>query len=136
MKTFADRLKACGVGEAITLAELARQAGVKPPSVCDWLSGKTKAENLKAAPLLRAALFLQVNPSWLLMGKGSRDPFAPTVLVAREPDPNDAPWPFERVSPAKYYALPAHLRIGVQMLIDGVMLSASFPSAGNTGTHG
>ncbi|TPS33602.1 LexA family transcriptional regulator, partial [Acinetobacter baumannii] len=48
--------------------ELARAVGVKPPSVSDWLSGKSKT--MEGENLLRASKFLNVNPSWLASGTG------------------------------------------------------------------
>lgn len=52
-----------------TDADLARAAGVKPPSIADWKSGDTKT--LKAEPAIRAAMFLGVSPLWLACGAGS-----------------------------------------------------------------
>lgn len=48
--------------------DLARAVGVKPPSVSDWLSGKSKT--MEGENLLRAAKHLGVNPVWLATGKG------------------------------------------------------------------
>jgi hypothetical protein len=140
MSTFADRLKQCGVGPRgrISAAELARKCEVRPASVSDWLGDKTTVEGLKAVPLLRAAAILEVNPMWLLTGKGGREPTAPTVLSVQERAPEfGAKWPFERVPPEKYYALPEHIQIGIQMMIDGVLLGTTFPVPRNgTGTRG
>lgn len=47
-------------------ADLARAAGVKPPSVTDWLSGRTKKLGKALVPVAR---FLSVNPEWLNEGK-------------------------------------------------------------------
>ncbi|MCX8018395.1 MAG: helix-turn-helix domain-containing protein, partial [Rhodocyclaceae bacterium] len=58
-----------------TRAGLARACGVKPPSVSDWLNGRTK--RLEGAHLLRAAAFLEVNPEWLATGSGPMQPAAP-----------------------------------------------------------
>lgn len=55
-------------------ADLARACGVRPPSVSDWLSGKTK--KLEGANLLAAAEHLRVNPWWLATGRGEmREPY-------------------------------------------------------------
>ena len=72
MKTLAERLKYAM--EVLPLkkikgVELARAVGVKPPSVSDWLSGKSKT--MEGENLLRAAHHLNVNPIWLATGKGS-----------------------------------------------------------------
>lgn len=54
------------------LADLARAAGVKPPSVSDWFTGNTKS--LKAVPLIKAAEYLGVSPLWLATGEGPMRP--------------------------------------------------------------
>ncbi|MFJ4349433.1 S24 family peptidase [Pseudomonas sp. NPDC089428] len=53
----------------ISQAALARACGIRPPSVNDWLSGKTKT--IEGQNLLRAAEFLKVTPMWLATGKGA-----------------------------------------------------------------
>lgn len=71
MKTLAERLKyAMEVlpPKKIKGIELARAVGVKPPSVSDWLSGKSKT--MEGENLLRAAKHLNVNPVWLATGSG------------------------------------------------------------------
>lgn len=62
-------------------ADLARFARIKQPSVHDWFSGKTIS--LRAAPLVRAALYLNVAPLWLATGEG---PMRPSGVRP--------PWPF------------------------------------------
>jgi transcriptional regulator with XRE-family HTH domain len=54
----------------MTAAELARQVGIKPPSVFLWLDGTTKS--IKGQNLLRAAAALKVTPDWLATGKGPK----------------------------------------------------------------
>lgn len=71
MKTLAERLKyAMEVlpPKKIKGVELARAVGVKPPSVSDWLSGKSKT--MEGPNLIRAAQFLKVNSKWLATGAG------------------------------------------------------------------
>ncbi|WOE40669.1 LexA family protein [Acinetobacter chinensis] len=71
MKTLSERLKyAMEVlpPKKIKGVELARAVGVKPPSVSDWLSGKSK--NMDGPNLIRAAQFLKVNSKWLATGVG------------------------------------------------------------------
>lgn len=64
-----DRLKRAMAGPPkVTGVALANACHVKPPSVSDWLSGKTKT--MEASHLLAAAKFLGVNPSWLSSGVG------------------------------------------------------------------
>lgn len=52
--------------------DLANAIGVKPPSVSDYLSGKTKS--MVGENLLKASQFLKVNPLWLSTGKGEMRP--------------------------------------------------------------
>lgn len=71
MKTLAERLRyAMEVlpPKKIKGVDLARAVGVKPPSVSDWLSGKSKT--MEGENLLRAAKHLGVSPVWLATGKG------------------------------------------------------------------
>lgn len=71
MNTLADRLRyAMEVlpPKKIKGVDLARAVGVKPPSVSDWLSGKSKT--MEGENLLRAAKFLGVKPIWLATGSG------------------------------------------------------------------
>lgn len=71
MKTLSERLRyAMEVlpPKKIKGVDLARAVGVKPPSVSDWLSGKSKT--MEGENLLRAAKFLNVNPVWLATGNG------------------------------------------------------------------
>lgn len=51
-------------------AKLAKHCGIKPPSVADWLSGKTK--KLEGQNLVKAAEFFNVMPQWLATGKGKK----------------------------------------------------------------
>ncbi len=71
MNTLAERLRyAMEVlpPKKIKGVDLARAVGVKPPSVSDWLSGKSKT--MEGENLLRASKFLKVNPTWLASGTG------------------------------------------------------------------
>lgn len=72
MKTLAERLKhAMEIlpSKKIKGVDLARAVGVKPPSVSDWLSGKSKT--MEGENLLKASKFLGVNANWLATGAGS-----------------------------------------------------------------
>lgn len=72
MKTLAERLKyAMEIlpSKKIKGVDLARAVGVKPPSVSDWLSGKSKT--MEGENLLKASKFLGVNASWLATGNGA-----------------------------------------------------------------
>lgn len=56
-------------------SELARIAGVKPPSVSQWLNGQTKS--LGIVPATRLAKHFGLNPMWISKGTGlMRDPAA------------------------------------------------------------
>lgn len=69
MKTLSERLQfALGRNPDLSQAGLAKACDVRPPSVTDWLSGRTK--KMEGANLLMAAQFLDVNPWWLATGKG------------------------------------------------------------------
>lgn len=68
MNTLSERISLLleQVGNSPT--RMAEIAGVKPPSVSDWVNGKTK--NLKTAPALRLAKHFKVNLLWLTEGAG------------------------------------------------------------------
>lgn len=74
LKTLAERLKYTMEilpPKKIKGVELARAVGVKPPSVSDWLSGKSKT--MEGENLLKASKFLGVSPIWLATGKGEHE---------------------------------------------------------------
>jgi transcriptional regulator with XRE-family HTH domain len=67
--TLKERLELAMKGPPVVRpVDLARACGVKPPSVADWLSGRTK--RLEGANLLAAAKRLGVRPEWLSTGNG------------------------------------------------------------------
>jgi transcriptional regulator with XRE-family HTH domain len=67
--TLKERLALAMKGPpVVTQAALARVCEVSPPSVSDWLSGKTKT--LAGMNLVKAARLLNVNPEWLGTGRG------------------------------------------------------------------
>ncbi|MES2488528.1 MAG: S24 family peptidase [Pseudomonadota bacterium] len=68
MRNLAERVAAALAHANIDQADLARLVKVKPPSVNDWLSGKTKS--LKANTAIAAARALGVNADWLANGRG------------------------------------------------------------------
>lgn len=69
MSTLQERLRQIMAGPPkISQAALARACGIKPPSVNDWISGKTKT--IEGQNLLLAAEFLGVAPKWLATGRG------------------------------------------------------------------
>ncbi len=75
MNTLAERLRYAmqvATPKKVKGVELAAAVDVKPPSVSDWLSGKSKT--MEGENLLRAAKFLNVNPMWLATGTGEMKP--------------------------------------------------------------
>jgi phage repressor protein C with HTH and peptisase S24 domain len=71
MSTLAERMALAMQRSGITQAQLARAAGVKPPSVNNWLSGATK--ELKGNSAVRAARAMNVSSHWLTTGRGPID---------------------------------------------------------------
>lgn len=69
MSNLADRVKERMAAVGVGPADLARAAKVKPPSVSNWISGRTK--QIKGENLLLAAAVLQCSPRWLATGMGS-----------------------------------------------------------------
>lgn len=70
MTTLAIRVDEVMREKGCTVTELAKAAGVKPPSVIEWLNGETKT--LKASAAIRASRFLGVEPLWLAEGEGPK----------------------------------------------------------------
>lgn len=87
MSNLAERLRARLAETGLKQNELAKRAGVRPPSVAQWLNGRTK--NIKGMALNNAAAALQVNPLWLAEGVGPKLPTAPPepARSAQEPTP-------------------------------------------------
>jgi transcriptional regulator with XRE-family HTH domain len=80
-KTLKERLEIAMRGPPrVRAIDLARACNVRPPSVSDWLTGKTK--RLEGANLLNAAKRLGVTPEWLATGKGPRYLNAPGSKTA------------------------------------------------------
>lgn len=83
MNTLAERLRYSMEvlpSKKIKGIELARAVGVKPPSVSDWLSGKSKT--MEGENLVRAAKFLNVNATWLATGNGSHQRVDSDIKIA------------------------------------------------------
>ena len=69
MSTLAERLVLLfKENPELSQAGLARACEIAQPSVNDWFSGRTK--RMTGKNLLRAAVYLNVNPEWLATGKG------------------------------------------------------------------
>lgn len=72
MKTLRERVEECERRcPAVSRTEVARAAGVKPPSVTDWFNGKTTRLRLK--PAVGAAALWKCNALWLGEGTGTPD---------------------------------------------------------------
>lgn len=131
IQSLAERLKKAFRPEVHTQAELARAAKVKQPSVSDWFSGETKT--LKAEPLVRAAIYLNVNPLWLATGEGPMQPTGQVyqVVVAEPTAPYSPParhtpaWPLPSISPEDYWHhLPDSLKAQINNYAATVMETA------------
>lgn len=71
-----DRLKAAMEGPPkVRQNALAKAVGVKPPTVNDWLSGKS--QTIRGQYLVRVAKELGVSPDWLATGRGEMRPSRP-----------------------------------------------------------
>ena len=109
MNTLADRVRLALQKVNATQADLAAACQIKPPSVSDWMTGKTKS--LKGRSLIKAAKFLRVRDLWLSDGIGpmrsADDGDGPMRLEAHLPTPHDDLWPFSQVTRAQVLALSA-----------------------------
>lgn len=56
----------------INAAQLAAKAGSTEATISNWLNAKVQVDHVKAALLLRICGVLDVQPEWLLLGKGKR----------------------------------------------------------------
>lgn len=135
MTTLSDRLKTAMAAKGLRPADLARAAQVKPPSVSDWLSGKTKS--IKGDNLLRVARTLDVDPTWLAHGVGAASMPTP-MLVAENPSSyltNSEAWPFKRINPFDYFEyLDTFQRAEIEGYISGLINAAKKTDTGNLKT--
>lgn len=67
MTTLSERAKIL-VEMAGSVTALANIAGIKPPSISDWLNGKTKS--IKGPPAARITKHFDLNPVWVTDGIG------------------------------------------------------------------
>lgn len=121
--TLSERLKEAMKGPPkVTGRALADACGVKPSSVSDWLSGKSKS--MEGSNLIAASEFLSVRPKWLAEGLGpmrfvstyDQEPLRASENVAAFPKPATDPLSIELLDlfsqldqPSKIEYL-AHLR--------------------------
>lgn len=117
--TLAERVAQAIALRPCSQSDLAAAAKVTPPSVSDWLSGKTR--QLTAGPALRAAHFLGVNALWLAEGVGPMTPDSPV--------PDGIYWPVELSASERFFlesvvtaldshAVPPHALQTVLMILD------------------
>ena len=72
---------------SISKSELARIAGVKPPSVYGWLNGSSKS--LKSTAAKRIGEKLKISITWLIDGKGDPNPKLQPITVFDDANPDD-----------------------------------------------
>lgn len=74
MDSFGDRIRSLRKSRDLTQEEVARALGVKQGSYTQLERGTSKSASAKN--LLALAAFYEVNPFWLLDGKGERNPLS------------------------------------------------------------
>jgi len=88
MTTLSDRIKSLMKDPPLGVSEMAAIAGVKPPSVSDWLNGKTKT--LKSSPAIRLSKHFKIHLTWLTEGIGPKnvktDPLPANSFSAATPE--------------------------------------------------
>lgn len=100
MNTLAERLKQAMEDARVKQVDIARAAGIKPPSVADWLTGRTK--NIRGPNLVSVARFLNVSEAWLADGKLPRERQL------------DSDWPFPGIPKERYSQLTEAQRRGIE----------------------
>lgn len=100
MNTLAERLKQAMDDAGVKQVDIARAAGIKPPSVADWLTGRTK--NIRGANLVSVARYLNVSEAWLADGKLPKE----RAL--------DSDWPFPHIAKDRFEALSESQRRGIE----------------------
>ncbi|NMK45543.1 helix-turn-helix transcriptional regulator [Achromobacter sp. Bel] len=100
MSNLAERFREAMTAAGVKQVDVARAAGIKPPSVADWLNGKTK--NIRGANLVSVAQFLNVSEAWLADGTLPRERKL------------DSDWPFPKIPKERYYALSEAQRAGIE----------------------
>lgn len=149
MKTLRERVQECERRRPdISRSEIARAAGVKPPSVTDWFNGKTT--RLKLAPAVGAARLWGCDPAWLGEGIGLPG-WIEASPSAREPEPAYAVLDVAEHLTSAVSAMSAARWVSVRAQLDTLaaqpdkradvlaelraLLSAALPTK-RTGTHG
>lgn len=73
-----------------SVTNLAKIAGISPPSISDWVNGKTKS--IKGSPAARIARHFNINPLWVSDGVGLMRSTMINHEIQPEP-PNTSPGP-------------------------------------------
>lgn len=111
MSDFSSRLKKAFDDlprEKRVQARMADACSVSRPSVSDWFKGDTK---LPASDvMLRLCDYLGVNPYWLVLGKGAKEPNG--YISSTE-----AIWPFDRVDYSEFEKLTERQKGNMDMLL-------------------
>lgn len=80
MSTLSDRIRWLMQNYHLSQTELAEIAGVRQPSVANWLNGKTK--NLKSGPAFSICQRLPVLQNWLVNGVGDPLPHENEAVIS------------------------------------------------------
>jgi len=88
------RVKLLRTKKGMTQATLAKAAGIKPPSLSQIETGRTKA--LKATTILRIAAALETNPAYLMTGTGAAE-----MSKAENPQDSEVLDVMHKLSPSK-----------------------------------
>lgn len=126
MSNLAQRLeKALSHSPGKTQAGLARACGIKPPSVSDWMHGKTKS--VEGSNLIKASEYLGVRSKWLATGLG---PMTATQTIGTIEAREDAKiyeinqWPFKTIDSATWQKLTDQQKTTVESVIHSFAGSA------------
>lgn len=74
MKTIGQRIRDLRVGRKLTQEQLAKAIGITQASMTDLETGKSKSP--ASQTLTKLARVLEVDPEWLMTGKGAQQPIA------------------------------------------------------------
>lgn len=92
METVGDRLKKLRLARKLSQEQVAKMVGVKQGSYTQLETGKTKTP--RASNLTKYARLYEVDPEWLMTGKGIQQP-----IEALEPNEADLLLIFRDISP-------------------------------------
>jgi transcriptional regulator with XRE-family HTH domain len=81
-KTVGERIRKLRLARKLTQEQLAKVLGIKQGSVTQLETGKSKSP--KSSTLTKAARYFEVDPEWLMTGKGPQQPVASLDPVEAE----------------------------------------------------